>query len=104
MLAACTELDDYFDYGLAVFDKVALRSAQNNIAWELNELTGHRLPARWQDQWYRLYEVAIARGVKIIFGSDAHTPEDIAMQSFAQLVLDKLPKDCLSKPEDIIRL
>jgi histidinol phosphatase-like PHP family hydrolase len=104
MLAACTDLDDYFDYGLSIFELAAQRSAQNNIAWELNELTGHRLPARWQDQWHRLYNVALAAGVKVIFGSDAHTLDSIAMQPFARLVLDKLPKGSLSQPEDIIQL
>lgn len=102
MLAAAAELDDYFDYGLTVFEMAAQRAAQNNIAWELNELTGHRLPARWQDQWYRLYNIALNAGVKIVFGSDAHTPDDIAMQSFAQRVLDKLPQNALSQPEDVI--
>lgn len=102
MLAACTDLDEYFDHGLAVFDKAAQLSAQNNIAWELNELTGHRLPEYWQDQWHRLYEVALERGVKIVFGSDAHIPDDIALQIFARRVLDKLPKGALSQPEDIL--
>lgn len=102
MLAACTELDIYFEHGLAVLDKAARLSAQNNIAWELNELTGHRLPGVWQEQWYRLYEVALARGVKIVFGSDAHALESIGMQSFAQCVLDKLPPGSLSGPEDVL--
>lgn len=103
MLAACTELDVYFEHGLAIFDKVARLSAQNNIAWELNELTGHRLPGLWQEQWYRLYDVALTHGVKIVFGSDAHTPDSIAMQTFAQIVLEKLPAHSLSRPEDVIK-
>jgi histidinol phosphatase-like PHP family hydrolase len=103
MLAACTELDDCFEYGLAVLEKAAALSAKNKIAWELNELTGHRLPGRWQEQWYRLYEVALAAGVKIIFGSDAHTLDSIGMQTFARLVLEKLPNGCLSQPEDVMK-
>ncbi len=103
MLAACTDLGIYFDHGLAVFEKVAERSAQNNIAWELNELTGHRLPAMWQEQWHRLYEVALAAGVKVVYGSDSHTPEEIGMQTFARRVLDKLPPGSLSEPDDLLR-
>ena len=102
MLAACTNLDEYFDYGLAVLQKVAARSAQNSIAWELNELTGHRLPPFWQQQWYRLYEVALAAGVKVVFGSDAHTPDSVGLQTFAQRVLKQLPADALSDPEQIL--
>ena len=103
MLAACTELDDYFDYGLAVFEKVARVSAQNNIAWEINELTGQRLSPYWQEQWYRLYEVGLNAGVKLVFGSDAHTPDAVGSQDFARRVLDKLPAGSLSSPEDVIK-
>lgn len=102
MLAACTDLDVYFEHGLAVFEKVAALSAQNNIAWELNELTGHRLPIAWQGQWYRLYEVALAAGVKVVFGSDAHMPEDVGRQAFARRVLAQLPDGSLSRPEAIL--
>jgi len=101
MLAACTELEVYFEHGLAVFEKVAALSARNNVAWELNELTGHRLPPYWQQQWHRLYEVALAAGVKIVFGSDAHTPDSIGLQTFARRVLDKLPADSLARPEEV---
>jgi histidinol phosphatase-like PHP family hydrolase len=103
MLAACMDLDVYFEHGLAVLAKAAGISARNNVAWELNELTGHRLAPRWQNEWYRIYKVALEAGVKIIFGSDAHTTDWIAKQTFAELVLSRLPKGCLSRPEDIIR-
>jgi histidinol phosphatase-like PHP family hydrolase len=102
MLAACTELDLYFEHGLAVFEKVAALSAQNHIAWELNELTGHRLKPYWQRQWHRLYEVALAAGVKVVFGSDAHSPECIGMQTFAQSVLAELPAGSLAQPEQVV--
>ena len=102
MLAACADLDVYFEYGLTVLEKVAKRSAENNIAWELNELTGHRLPAGWQSQWHRLYEVALSAGVKVVFGSDAHTLDSIGHQTFAGKVLANLPPGSLAQPEDIL--
>lgn len=104
MLAACTELEVYFEHGLAVLEKVAQLSAQNHIAWEVNELTGSRLPAYWQEQWYRIYQVALAAGVKLVYGSDAHMPESIGTHAFAESVLQKLPAGSLSRPEEIIRL
>jgi len=104
MLAACTELDVYFEHGLAVLAKVAQLSAQNHIAWEVNELTGSRLPAYWQEQWYRIYQVALAAGVRLVYGSDAHTPESIGTCAFAESVLKKLPAQSLSRPEEIIRI
>lgn len=102
MLACSTELDVYFEHGLAVFEKAAKLSAQNNIAWEVNELTGERISPYWQEQWYRIYEIALAAGVKIIFGSDAHTPDSVGRQDFAARILAKLPPDSLSTPEDIL--
>jgi histidinol phosphatase-like PHP family hydrolase len=102
MLAACMDLEVYFEHGLCVFEKAAQLSAKNNIAWELNELTGHRLPPHWQEQWYRLYEIALNAGVKIVYGSDAHTPDSVGMCVFAEMVLQKLPNNCLSQPEVVI--
>ncbi len=104
MLAACTELDVYFEHGLAVFEKVAKLSAKNHIAWEVNELTGHRLPEYWQHEWYRIYEVALNAGVKLIYGSDAHTLDSIRMKTFAERVIKQLPAGSLSRPEEIMRL
>ena len=102
MLAACTELDVYFEHGLAVLDKAAQLSAKNRIAWELNELTGSRLPAYWQQQWHRIYQVALDAGVKLVFGSDAHFPESIGGCAFVENVLKQLPPGSLSTPEDIL--
>lgn len=104
MLAACMDLDIYFEHGLHIFEKAAVLSAKNNIAWELNELTGRRLQTYWQEQWYRIYEIALEAGVKIVFGSDSHAPDSIGVCVLADSVLEKLPKNCLSRPEDIIQL
>ena len=103
MLAACTELDVYFEHGLAVLDKAAQLSAKNRIAWELNELTGTRLPAYWQQQWHRIYQVALDAGVKLVFGSDAHFPEHIGGCAFVENVLKQLPPGSLSTPEEILK-
>lgn len=102
MLAACMDLDVHFEHGLSVLARAAQISADKGVAWELNELTGHRLPGRWQGQWYRIYQVALDAGVKLIFGSDAHTTDWIGKHMFADVVLEKLPKNCLARPEDVI--
>jgi histidinol phosphatase-like PHP family hydrolase len=102
MLAACMDLDVHFEHGLCVLQKAAELSAKNAIAWELNELTGHRLDAYWQEQWYRIYEIALDAGAKIVFGSDSHTPDSMGKSVFAEKVLEKLPKNCLARPEEII--
>ncbi|MCE5185253.1 MAG: PHP domain-containing protein [Planctomycetaceae bacterium] len=102
MLAACMDLDIYFEHGLSVLAKAAAVSAAKRVAWELNELTMHRLAPRWQIEWYRIYQVALDAGVKLVFGSDAHTLEWIGSAPLAEKLLEKLPKGCLSAPEDII--
>ncbi len=104
LLAATVDLDVHFEDALCVFEKAAVLSAKNKIAWELNELTGYRLLPQWLEQWYRIYEVAVDAGVKIIYGSDAHTPEAIGVHDCTDVILANLPKNCLAQPEEIIRL
>lgn len=103
MLAACMDLDVHFEHGLSVLRKAAEISAANNIAWELNELTMHRLAARWQEQWHRVYQVALEAGVRLVFGSDAHTLDWIGAHAFTEKLLDKLPGGSLLQPEQIIK-
>lgn len=103
LLAAAMDLDVYFEDGLCVFEKAAVLSAKNNIAWELNELTGYRLGGYWQEQWWRIYQIGLDAGVKLVYGSDAHMPETIGMHNFVDLVREKLPKNCLARPEEVMR-
>lgn len=65
-------------------------------------MTGYRLSREWLEQWHRIYEAALAEGVKLVYGSDAHTPEAIGMHDFTDMILAKLPGNCLSRPEEII--
>ena len=104
LLAASVDLDVHFEDALCVFEKAAALSAKNAIAWELNELSGYRLAPYWLDQWHRIYEIALAAGVKLIYGSDAHTPECIGLHETVDILLAKLPKGCLARPEEIIQL
>ncbi|MHC5154969.1 MAG: hypothetical protein ACYSO3_02355 [Planctomycetota bacterium] len=87
-----------------MFEKAAALSAKNAIAWELNELSGYRLAPYWLDQWHRIYEIALAAGVKLVYGSDAHTPDSIGLHDKVDILLAKLPDDCLAWPEEIIQL
>jgi histidinol phosphatase-like PHP family hydrolase len=103
LLAASVDLDVYFEDALCVYEKAAALSAKNKIAWELNELTGERLTAYWQEQWHRIYRIALDAGVKLVYGSDAHTPQNIGTHNFVDRVRGKLPKHRLVKPEEVIR-
>lgn len=103
MLAACVALEDYFEYGLSVLRQAAAISARRQIAWELNDLTGQRLSAFGNDNWHRIYQVALEEGVRLVYGSDAHNPQSIGAQSYVQRWLAKLPADALRRPEEIIQ-
>jgi hypothetical protein len=108
----CVESEDSYagasgaaaEDALCVFEKAAALSAKNAIAWELNELSGYRLAPYWLDQWHRIYEIALAAGVKLVYGSDAHTPDSIGLHDKVDILLAKLPDDCLAWPEEIIQL
>ena len=102
MIAASVDLDVYWDEVIANLETAAEISAQNNVAWELNELTGYRLTEYYQQKWHQTLQVAIDKGVKIVYGSDAHTPEAILLKDFSEFMLEGLPDGCLSRPEDIL--
>ena len=102
LLAASMDLDVHFDDALCVFERAAVLSAKNKIAWELNELSGYRLSSYWLGQWHRIYQIALDAGVKLIYGSDAHSPECVGLHNMVDKLLRKLPKECLAKPERII--
>lgn len=104
LLAAAVDLDIHFEDALCVFEKAAKRSAENNIAWELNELSGHRLGPYWLEQWHRIYEIALDAGVKLVYGSDAHMPDAVGTHVLVDKLLRRLPQGCLIKPNEIIRL
>ncbi|MCI0499787.1 MAG: PHP domain-containing protein [Planctomycetales bacterium] len=101
LLASAVDLDVYFDAALGVFEKAAALSAKNKIAWELNELTGYRLSPFWQEQWHRIYRIALDAGVPLVYGSDAHAPEAIGVHTFVDMVRKKLPEHRLARPEEI---
>ncbi len=103
LVAASVDLDVHFDDILAVYAEAAALSAENNVAWEINELTGWRLSDGYQKQWYRLYQIGLDAGVKLIYGSDAHDPSSIAMGDFAHMTLERLPAGCLSQPDDVLK-
>ncbi len=103
LLASAVDLDVFFDDAMNVFEEAAAISAQNNIAWEMNELTGYRIAGCWQEQWWRIYRVALDVGVKLVYGSDAHTPDAIGAHSFVEGLLQKLPKHCLAQPEEVMK-
>ncbi len=103
LVGTAVDLDVYFEDILAIYAEAAECAAANDVAWELNELTGQRLSDFYRSQWYRIYEIAIDAGVKIVYGSDAHDPSSIAADSFCQQILRQLPAGCLCAPDDVLK-
>ena len=104
LLAASVALDVHFEDAMTVFEQAAKLSAENDIAWELNELSGYRLDAYWQEQWWRISQIALDAGVKLVYGSDAHHPDAVGMHNFVDLTREKLTKHLLARPEEVMRL
>lgn len=105
LAAAAVNLDIYFDDVIAILAQAAKISAENNIFWEINNLTGARLQKRHFDNWHKTIQTAIDEGVKITFGSDAHHPDEIARQGYAQQILAKLKGlDKLYSPAEILKI
>ncbi|AQT67298.1 histidinol-phosphatase [Anaerohalosphaera lusitana] len=104
MIGSSLDLDSHYEDILAIFEEVAPVSAKNNTAWELNELTAYRLSDYYRQQWYRIFEIGHAAGVKLIYGSDAHAPEDIGYYEEIKALLAKLPEDALARPTDLLKV
>jgi HisJ family histidinol phosphate phosphatase len=102
LVAAAVNLDDWFDEVLMTLAEAAKVSAKNRIAWEINELTGTRLSDFYRRKWHMIYKIALDAGVKLVFGSDSHTPEAMGHSAFAEEVLSRLPAGALSTPDDIL--
>lgn len=101
-LAACSvDMDIYFDDMLAVFQTAAELSAKNNICWELNDLNEEKIPQKIHERWSQIYRIAIDAGVKLIYGSDAHKPQEIGKQSFTQKILKAAPNLHLETPQSL---
>lgn len=83
--------DKYFSRQvLEVFNEAAIISAKNGIAWELNNLSGAKLPEAHRQQYYQVIQLAVDAGVRLIYGSDAHSPENIGNLNFVSEILSKL--------------
>ncbi len=102
--AASLDLDIFFDDVIVVLEEAAEISAENNIAWEINNLTCARLKKSVLSRWHHTIQAAINAGVKITYGSDSHAPDDINTQGYVQQMLPNLEnfKGFIS-PADILR-
>jgi len=101
VISMACDMDIFFDDALAVFVRAAELSAKNNIAWEINELNGAKVPAKYHDRWYEIFQAAIDAGVKLIYGSDAHTIDDIGECDFTNIMLSRLKGCCLESPQGL---
>jgi len=95
------DLDVFFDDMLAVFQQAAQLSVINNICWEVNELNERKVPADYHQRWNEIYETALDVGVKLVYGSDAHKPEDIGKQSFTKKTLQTTRNLHLKTPQSL---
>ena len=69
-----------------VFVEAAEISAENGVAWGLNNLCKKKLTERQQKQYFSVIQLAVDAGVHLVYGSDAHCPEDIGNTDFVSKV------------------
>ncbi|MGD9110095.1 MAG: PHP domain-containing protein, partial [Phycisphaerales bacterium] len=101
MIATSLELDLYFDAILEILRDVAPVAAETKTLWEINEHDKDKIPLSYFDKWYKVSQIALDAGVKLVYGSDSHFPEEIAQTEFVSKVLEKLPEDCLESPHTL---
>jgi len=88
--SAALDLNIYFDDMISVLREAAAISADNGVAWEINNLTCARLAPAIMGRWHETIQAAVDAGVKITYGSDAHSPEDISKQGYVQQIIKRL--------------
>lgn len=102
LLASCVDLDVYFEDALCVFAEAARISSENGIAWEINELSGSRIRGGYLERWHEIFEVGLEHGVKLYYGSDAHSPAMMGVDNFAGAVIGKLGRENICRAEEIV--
>ena len=91
MIGSALKTEPFPDDVLDVFDQAARLSAQAGIAWEINRLLGRKLPTdEHRQRYWMIPDIARRRGVKLVYGSDAHQIGHIAATDFAGDVLQTL--------------
>lgn len=95
------DLDIFFDDMLTVFSQAAELSVMNNICWEVNELNETKVPAVYHQRWNEIYQTAIESGVKLVYGSDAHKPEEVGKQRFTGKMLQSAANLHLETPQTL---
>jgi len=90
MIANALDDKNFSQQVLGVFNEAAIISAKNGIAWELNNHSGAKLSETHRHQYYKIMQLAVDAGVPLVYGSDAHSPENIGNTSFVSEVLSRL--------------
>ena len=99
MIANLLPQEDFAPDVLEIFAQAARLSAQHGIAWELNRLLGNKLTPTQRFHYHRIPQLALDAGVSLVFGSDAHEPDEIAATTFVEDVVTELGGwSCLQNP------
>jgi len=89
---------------LDVFAEAARICAKTGIMWELNNLTAKKLTETQQQQYHRILQIALDAGVALIYGSDAHNPQNICNTSFVSQITPKLSdRHCLGNGVELMQ-
>ena len=99
LAATACDMDVYFDDMLAVFYQVARISVKNNICWGINELNERKIPPALHKRWSSIYQIALDAGVKLIYGSDAHKPEEIGKQTYTKKIIEAIGVQNMETPK-----
>lgn len=101
LAAMACDTGGVFDDMLAIFHQAAQLSAKNNICWGVNELNERKIPQNLHEGWNKIYQIALDARVKLIYGSDAHKPQEIGKQSFTSKTMAVLGENNLETPKSI---
>lgn len=90
MIANALPENTFTEKVMEVLAEAARISANNKVAWELNNNSKNKFTETQRKQYFRVMQLAIDAGARLVYGSDAHCPEDIGKTNFISKVASKL--------------
>jgi putative hydrolase len=83
------------------FHQAAANSASIGQAWDMNNLTLHKLRGRAREQYWKVMQIAYDKGVRLYYGSDSHHISSLGRIGNVMSILKNIPA---LEPDRIFRL
>ena len=89
LIARAGLLEDFSPRNIEVLEEIFAVMADNDVAFELNELLAKKISGPYLDTYVNLVEAARSWGLRFVVGSDAHSPETIGVFKWVPSIAER---------------